>query len=40
MHFLQKHNVIQNMKEDNNSLTDNVHNMTSGIIGLWIEKEK
>ena len=31
MHFEKKH--TQNMKEDNNSPSENVQNMTSGIIG-------
>ena len=30
----------QNMGQDNDSLAENVHNMTSGILGQWIGKEK
>ena len=32
--------VTQNMGQDNNSPAENVHNMTSGIVGYWIEEEK
>ena len=28
------------MGQDNNSQTENVHNMVSGILGQWIKKEK
>ena len=38
MHFsTQTH--TQNMGQDNNSPTENVHNMTSRILGQWIGKE-
>ena len=29
-----------NIKQDNNSHSENVHNMTSGTLGQWIGKEK
>jgi hypothetical protein len=39
MHFsTQTH--TQNMGQDNNSHTENVHNMVSGILRQWIEKRE
>ena len=38
MHFQQKH--TQNMGQNNNSPTENVHNTVSGILHQWIEREK
>ena len=35
-----QHIHTQNMGQDNNSHTDNVHNMTSGTLGQWIGKKK
>ena len=39
-HALLIETHTQNMGQDNNSPTENVHNTVSGILGQWIEKEK
>ena len=39
-HALSTETHNQNMEQDNNSPTENVHNTVSGISGQWIEKEK
>ena len=40
LHALATETRTQNVGQDNNSPTENVHNTVSGILGQWIEKEK
>ena len=40
IHALSKETYTQNMGQDNNSQTENVHNTVSGILGQWIERER
>ena len=39
-HALPTEMHTQNVGQDNNSPSENVHNMMSGILHEWIEKEK
>ena len=39
-HALSTETHTQNMGQDNNSQTENVHNRVRRILGQWIEKEK
>ena len=40
IHALLKETHTQNVGKDNNSPPENVHNIVSGILGQWIEKEE
>ena len=40
IHALSTEIHTQNVGQDNNSPPESVHNMVSGILGQWIEKEK
>ena len=40
IHALSTETHTQNMGQDNNSPTENVHNTVSGILRQWIDKEK
>ena len=39
-HALSTETHTQNMGQDSNSQSENVHNTVSGILGHWIGKEK
>ena len=40
IHTLSTETHTQNMRQDKNSLPENVHNTVSGTLGQWIGKEK
>ena len=40
IHALSTETYTQNMEQDNNSPSENVHNTVSGILRQWIEREK
>ena len=40
IHALSTETHTQNVGQDNNSQPESVHNMVSGILGTWIEKEE